>query len=106
MGGGRYADDFRVGRNLLTLKFSRQDVGEANIVGLDIAARSGYDPRLGITLWKKMNDSAGSSPPAWFSTHPAGKDRIREIERRLPEVIPLFEQSKKNRQRGEGPHDE
>jgi hypothetical protein len=46
---------------------------------------------------KKMNSDAGSSPPAWLSTHPAGKDRSRELERQLPKVMPLFAQSKKNR---------
>jgi predicted Zn-dependent protease len=50
LGSGRYADLFRIGGNLLTLKLSREDQNDADIAGLDIAARSGYDPRAGITL--------------------------------------------------------
>jgi predicted Zn-dependent protease len=49
-GGGRYADLFLIGSNLLTLKLSREDENDADFAGLDIAARSGYDPRAGITL--------------------------------------------------------
>ncbi|MFO1297649.1 MAG: M48 family metallopeptidase [Rubrivivax sp.] len=67
------------------LKYSRDDESEADALGLLLAARSGYDPRAGVTLWQKMAQAgAGRAPPAWLSTHPAGTDRIREIERRLP----------------------
>ena len=72
------------------LAFSRQDETEADIVGLDIAARAGYDPRAGIVLWEKMGMVNKSSPPQWLSTHPAGKNRIAEIDKHLPEVMPLY----------------
>lgn len=72
------------------LSFSREDETEADIVGLDIAARAGYDPRAGITLWKKMGLINKNAPPKWLSTHPPGKDRIAEIQKHLPEVMPLF----------------
>lgn len=89
--GGRYAGAFRFGGNLATLKFSRDDESEADVVGLDLAARAGYDPRAGITLWEKMGKASKGAPPAWLSTHPAGKDRITEIRQHLPEVMPLYE---------------
>ncbi|GAA5185024.1 M48 family metallopeptidase [Niveibacterium umoris] len=94
VGQGKYADAFNIGGNLLTLKFSREDESEADVVGLDLAARAGYDPRAGVSLWQKMAKAGDSGGFAWLSTHPAGKDRIREIERRLPEVMPLYEQAK------------
>jgi Zn-dependent protease with chaperone function len=82
--------------NLTTLKFSRDDETEADAVGLDLAARAGFDPRAGVSLWQKMGaaNSRGVNL-AWFSTHPAGTDRIREMERHLPEVMPLYEAAKR-----------
>ena len=76
--------------NLLTLKFSRDDETEADTVGLELAARAGYDPRAGITLWRKMQQANKGAPPQWLSTHPASDNRIKEIERHLPEVMPLY----------------
>jgi predicted Zn-dependent protease len=79
------------GASLTNLKFSRDDESEADVVGLDLAARAGYDPRAGITLWEKMGKASKGAPPAWLSTHPAGRDRIQEIRQHLPEVMPLYE---------------
>lgn len=101
IGGGRYAGAFRIGGDLMTLKFSRDDEREADVVGLDLAARTGYDPRAGISLWQKMSQASKGAPPAWLSTHPAGKDRIREIEQHLPEVMPLYEAARGRSPRGE-----
>lgn len=72
------------------LKFSRNDETEADVVGLDIAARAGFDPRAGVALWKKMGMLNQSAPPQWLSTHPAGPTRIAEIQRHFPEVMPLY----------------
>ncbi|RIX47026.1 MAG: M48 family peptidase [Rhodocyclales bacterium GT-UBC] len=93
--GGRYAGAFRTGGDLLTLKFSRDDESEADLVGLELAARAGYDPRAGVSLWRKMSAANKGAPPAWLSTHPAGQDRIAEIERHLPDVLPLYEAAEK-----------
>jgi predicted Zn-dependent protease len=76
--------------NLTMLKFSRDDETEADLVGLDIVARAGYDPRAGVALWQKMAALSRNSPPQWFSTHPAGKNRIAEIRKHLPDVMPLY----------------
>jgi predicted Zn-dependent protease len=93
VGGGKYAGAFQVGGNLLALKFSRDDETEADIVGLELAARAGFDPRAGVTLWQKMAAASRGAPPAWLSTHPSGTNRIQEIERHLPEVLPLYRQA-------------
>ena len=76
--------------NLLSLKFSRDNETQADTVGLELAARAGYDPRAGITLWRKMQQASKGAPPQWMSTHPASDSRIKEIERHLPEVLPLY----------------
>jgi predicted Zn-dependent protease len=82
------------GANLLTLKFSRDDETEADLVGMEIAARAGYDPRSGVTLWQKMSAANKGAPPQWLSTHPSGNTRIEEIQANLPKVLPLYERSK------------
>jgi predicted Zn-dependent protease len=94
---GRYAGAFRLGGNLLTLRFSRDDENEADLVGLDLAARAGFDPRAGVTLWQKMTAANQGAPLPWFSTHPSGKNRIREIEEHLPQVMPLYEKARQRR---------
>ena len=81
--------------NLLTLKFSRDDETESDLVGLELMARAGYDPRAGITLWQKMQSANKGAPPQWLSTHPAGDTRIKEIQKHLPEVMPLYERARK-----------
>ena len=82
------------GANLLTLKFSRDDETEADLVGMEIAARAGYDPRAGVTLWQKMSAANKGAPPQWLSTHPSGRSRIEEIQANLPKVMPLYERAK------------
>lgn len=80
----------RGGANLLTLEFSRDDESEADLVGMELAARAGYDPRAGISLWRKMGAVSKNAPPQWLSTHPSGKTRIADIEKNLPKVLPLY----------------
>jgi predicted Zn-dependent protease len=79
---------------LLTLKFSRDDESEADLVGMEIAARAGYDPRSGVTLWQKMGAASKGAPPQWLSTHPSGPTRIKAIEANLKDVMPLYEKAK------------
>jgi predicted Zn-dependent protease len=82
------------GANLVNLKFSRDDETEADLVGMELAARSGYDPRAGVTLWQKMSAANNGAPPQWLSTHPSGRSRIEEIQANLPKVMPLYERTK------------
>lgn len=84
------------GRQLIGLKFSRSDETDADLVGLDIAARGGFNPQAGLSLWKKMKNANSGSPPEWLSTHPSGSNRISEISKNLPRVIPLYEKSRKS----------
>lgn len=89
---GRVAMD--LGGNLLTLRFSREDESESDLIGMELAARAGYDPRAGVSLWQKMGAASKGAPPQWLSTHPSGSSRIKEIERHLPEVMPIYERSR------------
>jgi predicted Zn-dependent protease len=83
-----------LGANLTMLKFSRDDETEADVVGLDIAARAGYDPRAGVALWQKMAKASKTAPPQWLSSHPAGQNRIAEMKKQLPVVMPLYAKTK------------
>ncbi len=84
--------------SLAALKFSRNDELEADLIGMELAARAGYDPRAGITLWEKMGQAAKGAPPQWLSTHPSGKTRIDIIKKHLPEVMGLYERNRLRRQ--------
>ena len=81
---------------VLVLPNSRQNEKEADAIGLEIAARGGYDPRAAITLWEKMSkESKGKNPPEFLSTHPSNENRIKELSALMPRVMPLYETAKK-----------
>ena len=84
-----------VGTQLLTLKYSRDDETEADLVGLEIAARGGFKPEASVQLWKKMLGATGGGKgqPGFLSTHPSGNNRIHELEANLPKVTHLYEQA-------------
>ncbi len=77
---------------VLVLPNSRQNEREADAIGLELAARGGYDPRAAITLWQKMSkESQGKNPPEFLSTHPSNENRIKELSALIPKVMPLYE---------------
>jgi predicted Zn-dependent protease len=78
----------------VVLKFSRDEEREGDLVGLDLAARAGYDPRAGIALWRKMAALNKNSPPTWLSTHPGGNDRIKIMQEHMNVLLPLYARSK------------
>ena len=81
---------------VLVLPNSRQNEKEADAIGLEIAARGGYDPRAAITLWEKMSkESKGKNPPEFLSTHPSNQNRIKELAALMPRVMPLYEAVKR-----------
>lgn len=91
----------RGGSQLLALKFSRDDETEADLVGLELAARAGYDPKASVSLWTKMGKVGGATGAAgsargpsaalsFLSTHPTGPDRIKRLEANVPKVEGLY----------------
>ena len=104
LGLGSVGDSLlNMGGQLLTLKFSRENETEADLVGMELAARAGYDPRAGISLWKKMAAANKGAPPQWLSTHPASDTRIQDMEEALPQVMPLYERAAKPERRYDAP---
>lgn len=79
----------------LTLPNSRENENEADLIGLELAARAGYNPNAAITLWNKMNAVSGGSQPEFMSTHPASSSRMASLEAAIPKVMPLYEKAKK-----------
>jgi len=85
-----------IGTQLLTLKFSRDDEIEADLVGLEMGARSGFDPRASVSLWEKMARASGggtSGSTSFLSTHPSGPDRMRRLQENIPRVEGLYQQA-------------
>jgi predicted Zn-dependent protease len=73
------------------LPHSREQEAEADVMGLELMARAGYDPHAAISLWQKMIAAEKSAPPQFLSTHPASANRIAELERHIPQVLPLYQ---------------
>jgi predicted Zn-dependent protease len=82
------------GAQFAALRFSRDDEREADLIGLDIAARAGFDPRAGAALWQKMGALNKGAPPAWLSTHPGGTERIKQINDHMNVLLPLYARAK------------
>lgn len=75
----------------ISLPYGRQHEIESDRIGVELAARAGYNPRAAITLWQKMSAKGGGRVPELLSTHPAPENRIRDLEDYSTRVHPLFE---------------
>jgi predicted Zn-dependent protease len=71
---------------------SRAAESEADRIGIELAAKAGYDPRAAITLWQKMAKVGGKSPPQFLSTHPSPANREKKLAEYVPEMMPYYEQ--------------
>jgi predicted Zn-dependent protease len=79
----------------IQLPNSRESESEADQIGIEIAARAGFDPRAAVTLWEKMGkQSAGKAPPEFFSTHPAPQNRAARLAELGTQVQPLYQAAK------------
>lgn len=76
------------------MPFSRSHESEADLIGVDLIAKAGFDPRESIQLWKNMA-KAGSSGPEFLSTHPSGSTRINDLSARMPRAMELYSQAQR-----------
>ena len=84
-----------IGTQLLTLRFSREDETDADLVGLELAARAGYNPQASVSLWQKMGKAnGGAGGPGFLSTHPSGPDRIQQLQANVPKVQGLYQRAR------------
>ncbi|CAM3579522.1 M48 family metallopeptidase [Parendozoicomonas haliclonae] len=77
----------------MTLPNSRTNEAEADIIGLELMARAGYNPEAAVSLWKKMAAQNTQRPPEFMSTHPATETRIDGLNSYIPKVRPLYQQA-------------
>lgn len=102
--GSYYGIDPSIGRNVLgaagELAFMRPNSRgmeqEADRIGVELAARAGFDPAAAVSLWEKMARSSSGGPPQWLSTHPAHATRIEDLKIYSERVRPLYRAEKKN----------
>ena len=78
----------------LTLPNSREAESEADRYGIELAARSGYDPHAAVRLWEKMGAASGNGPPQFLSTHPAPANRIQALTALVPQMMPIYEKAR------------
>jgi predicted Zn-dependent protease len=76
---------------------SRVDETEADRIGVELAARAGFDPRAAVTLWEKMQKLGKGQPPQFLSTHPSHANRITELREVSAKVLPLYEVARAKR---------
>jgi predicted Zn-dependent protease len=72
------------------LPHSRDQESEADILGLDLMSRAGFDPNEALTLWENMKQAAGGGPPEFMSTHPAPDTRMQNIRNHIPEFMAQY----------------
>ena len=78
----------------ILMPYSRVQESEADIIGVDLMAKAGFDPRQSVTLWQKMEQaSQGQQPIEFMSTHPAHATRIQNLEQHMPQAMALFQQA-------------
>ena len=75
----------------LDLPNSRTAETEADRIGIELAARAGYDPRAAVTLWQKMGAVGGGAPPAWLSTHPSDEQRQQRLGQLSLKMMPYYQ---------------
>ncbi len=74
--------------------YSRTHESEADIIGMDLMAKAGFDPRQSINLWQKMDQATqGQQPIEFMSTHPSHATRIQQLEQHIPQAMGLFQQA-------------
>jgi predicted Zn-dependent protease len=80
----------QVAHYVFVLPNSRDNESEADAIGLELAARAGYNPMGAITVWQKMIQATKNKSPEFLSTHPSGETRIEQLTALMPAVEPLY----------------
>ncbi len=80
----------------LILPYSRAHESEADLIGLDLMARAGFDPREAVLLWRNMekNASEEGAGPEFLSTHPTYRTRTQDLDRRMPRALHLYHEAR------------
>jgi len=95
LGGGEMQLAQIVADVTFNLPNSRGHEIEADRIGVELAARAGYDPRAAVTLWQKMGQVGGGAPPQFLSTHPSPQNRQQDLANYAARVMPLYDAARK-----------
>ncbi len=76
------------------LPFSRGQEAEADILGVNLMARAGFDPRQSVALWQNMQRQGGNRGTSYLSTHPSEGDRIQALQQHMPEALQIYNQAR------------
>ena len=76
------------------LPYSRIQESEADLIGLDMMAKAGFDPRASVQLWLNMMEQGGGGTPEFLSTHPSDQTRIEDLQKRMPSALKLYESAR------------
>lgn len=77
----------------IVLPFGRTQESEADMMGLDLMAKAGFDPKESVSLWQNMAKAGGGSQPEFMSTHPSHERRINDLNNRMTSVLPFYQQA-------------
>jgi predicted Zn-dependent protease len=80
----------------IQLPNSREGESEADQIGIELAARAGYDPKAAVTLWEKMGKLGNGAPPEFLSTHPSAETRAARLNELVAKVQPLYVAARQN----------
>lgn len=75
---------------------SRTSESEADQIGIELAAKAGYNPNAAISLWQKMANVSGGGPPQFLSTHPSPANRQQRLAELAPQMMPYYEEARRN----------
>jgi predicted Zn-dependent protease len=78
-----------------TLPHSRGQETEADRIGVELAARGGFEPHAAVSVWQKMQQAAGSGGPQFLSTHPSPENRLADLKVYADRVTPLYQQARR-----------
>ncbi|WP_254275785.1 M48 family metallopeptidase [Halomonas sp. 3H] len=85
----------------ILLPFSRRHESEADVLGLELMADAGFDPRASLALWENMSAQGGGQPPAWMSSHPSHGQRVGGLQAQMDSALARYQQA---RQAGRTPN--
>ena len=70
----------QIGFGAGALKYSRKYESQADILGAQLIARIGYDPRDLANMFRTIQEQGGRGAPEWLSSHPDPGKRYERIE--------------------------
>ncbi len=75
------------------MPYSRTHESEADMIGVDLMAKAGFNPEDSVKLWQKMEQAAQNQPMEFMSTHPAHATRIQQLQEHMPKALELYKQA-------------